>query len=71
MTQPQHSIYSWPGMEPLDTLELHVLARAYRAAWCSIHAGDPMGWHVIDSLHVMIVFGTRPVPGPATHFSKD
>lgn len=71
MTQPQHSIYSWPGMEPLDTLELHVLARAYRAAWCSIHTGDPVGWHVIDSLHVMIVFGTRPVPGSATHFSKD
>ncbi|HEY7744609.1 MAG TPA: hypothetical protein VIA19_16325 [Burkholderiales bacterium] len=68
MTQPEHSIYSWPGMEPLDTLELHVLARAYRAAWRSMHVRDPMGWHVIDSLHVMIVFGSpldsRPVPSP-------
>lgn len=58
-------------MEPLDTLELHVLARAYRAAWRSIHARDPAGWHIIDSLHVMIVFGTRPVPGPATRLSND
>jgi hypothetical protein len=71
MTKPEHSIYSWPGMEPVDTLELHVLARAYRAAWRSIHARDPMGWHVIDSLHVMIAFDARPVPGPATTYSKD
>jgi len=54
-------------MEPLDTLELHVLARAYRAAWRSIHAGDPMGWHVIDSLHVMIVFGDGLQSGSAVH----
>jgi hypothetical protein len=71
MTQLDHSIYSWPGMDPLDTLELHVLARAYRTAWRSIHVRDPMGWHVIDSLHVMIAFGTRPGPASATSYTQD
>ncbi len=71
MTQLEHSIYSWPSMEPLDTIEMHVLARAYRAAWRSLHARDPVSRHVIESLGVMIVFGARPNPGPATGFSQD
>jgi len=65
MTQPEHSIYSWPGMEPLDTIEMHVLARAYRAAWRSLHARDPVSRHVIESLDVMIDFGNWPHSGPA------
>jgi hypothetical protein len=67
MTQPEHSIYSWSSMEPLDTLEMHVLARAYRAAWRSLHARDPVSRHVIVSLDVMIVFGNQPPPGPAAN----
>jgi len=54
-------------MEPLDTLEMHVLARAYRAAWRSLHARDPVSRHVIVSLDVMIVFGNQPHPGPAAN----
>jgi len=67
MTQLEHSIYSWSSMEPLDTLEMHVLARAYRAAWRSLHARDPVSRHVIEALDVMIVFGNRPHPGPAVN----
>ena len=71
MTQLEYSIYSWPGMEPLDTIEMHVLARAYQDAWRSIHARDPVSRHVITSLDVVIVFGARPNPGPATRPSQD
>ena len=62
--EPEHSIFSASSLEPLDTLELHVLARAYRAAWRSIHARDPVDRHVIESLDVMIVFGTPTYPHP-------
>ena len=58
-------------MEPLDTLEMHVLARAYRAAWRSLHARDPVSRHVIEGLDVMIVFGNRPHPGPAANETHD
>ena len=58
-------------MEPLDTLEMHVLARAYRAAWRSLHARDPVSRHVIESLDVMIVFGNRPHTGPAANNAHD
>lgn len=65
---PPYSIYSVSGMEPLDTLEFHVLARAYRAAWRSMYARDPEDRHVIAGLDVMIVFGApldpRPAPSP-------
>ena len=64
MTQPEHSIYSWSSMEPLDTLEMHVLARAYRAAWRSLHARDPVSRHIIESLDVMIVFGKPAASRP-------
>ena len=60
-----YSIYSASSMEPLDSLELHVLARAYRAAWRSIHARDPVQGHVIESLDILIVFCNAPGPDPA------
>jgi hypothetical protein len=65
MSQLEYSIYSWPGMEPLDAIEMHVLARAYWAAWRSLHARDPAGRHVIASLDVVIVFGPRPLSASA------
>lgn len=71
---PQYSIYSVSGMEPLDTLELHVLARAYRAAWRAMYARDPEDRHVIASLEVMIVFGSpsdpRPSPSPMRELER-
>lgn len=62
--EPEYSIFSASTMEPLNTLELHVLARAYRAAWRSIHASDPVNGHVIRSLGILIVFRGAPGPGP-------
>jgi hypothetical protein len=65
MNQLEYSIFSWPAMDPLDAIEMHVLARAYWAAWRSLHARDPAGRHVIASLDVVIVFGNRPQPRSA------
>jgi hypothetical protein len=71
MTHLEHWIYSWSGREPLDTVEMHVLARAYRDAWRSLHACDPVNQHVIESLDVVIDFDNRPHPGPAANQSQD
>jgi hypothetical protein len=71
MTQLEHSIYNRSSMELLDTLEMHVLARAYRAAWRSLYARDPVSRHVIESLDVMIVFGNRPHTSPAANKTHD
>ena len=43
--------------EPVDTVEMHVLAKAYRAAWRSQYMSDPVGVHVIASLGLVIDFG--------------
>jgi hypothetical protein len=42
---------------PLDTLELHVLARAYSAAWRVIHGAAPEGWHPLPALNASIDYG--------------
>ena len=52
----EYSIFNHSGREPLNTVELHVLARAYRAAWHSLFASDPVGPHVIGALDVLFVF---------------
>jgi hypothetical protein len=43
--------------KPLDTVEMHVLAKAYRAAWRSQFIHDPAGVHVIEALDLVIDFG--------------
>ena len=53
---PEHAIYLHSNGEPLHTVEMHVLARAYRAAWRSQFASEPRGPHVIASLDVLFVF---------------
>jgi hypothetical protein len=35
---------------------MHVLARAYRAAWRSLFASEPIGQHVIAPLDAVFVF---------------
>jgi hypothetical protein len=55
----EHSIYNQSNREPVDTLEMHVLAHAYRAAWRSIHGCDPADLHVIERLDVVIEFWPR------------
>ena len=36
---------------------MHVLAKAYRAAWRSIWGEDPVGLHVVHALDLVIGFG--------------
>ena len=38
-------------------IELHVLARAYRAAWIALHSEPPAGWHRLPDLGLAIDFG--------------
>jgi len=42
-------------------IELHVLARAYSAAWIALHSQPPTGWHRLADLGIAIDFGSvRP-----------
>jgi hypothetical protein len=43
--------------EAIDTLETHVLARAYHAAWCALYLCEPFGQHTIERLGLTIDFG--------------
>jgi len=52
----EYSIFRRSSGEPLHTVEMHVLARAYRATWRSLFASDPVGSHVIAALDVLFVF---------------
>jgi hypothetical protein len=38
-------------------IELHVLARAYRAAWVALHSEPPTGCHRLADLGIAIDFG--------------
>ena len=40
----------------LDALELHLLARAYYAAWWRVHNSEPILEHAIPSLDLLIDF---------------
>jgi hypothetical protein len=51
-----YSIFSHSSGNPLYTVEMLVLARAYVAAWRSLFASDPVGSHVIAALDVLFVF---------------
>jgi len=43
---------------------MHVLARAYRAAWRSIFARDPVGPHLMAPLDALIVYYPEGVETP-------
>jgi hypothetical protein len=56
---------SLSGNEAVETLEAHVLARAYRALWRVLRGSEPTGPHVFLSLDLLIDFGSpaaRPLP---------
>jgi hypothetical protein len=55
-----YAIYDHSTLEPLDDLQLHVLARAYAAAWRALRASEPSGLHVIEALDVAFVFPLEP-----------
>ena len=54
-----YSIFSYSSGEPLDTVAMHVLARAYGAAWRSMYMQDPVGPQVLQGLDVAIVFAAQ------------
>jgi len=60
---PEYSTFSHSKGEPLLTVEMHVLAPAYRATWRSLFASDPLGPHVIAALDVLFVFSAGDVEG--------
>lgn len=44
----------------LDALELHLLARAYYAAWRRLYGSEPIHEHVLPSLDLVIYFVPLP-----------
>ena len=56
MTYTSYTIFSLSAHEPLDAVEMHVLAKAYRAAWRCVHASEPTGSHRLTGLGVVIDF---------------
>jgi len=59
----KYSIFSYSSGERLQTIEMHVLARAYREAWRSLFARDPVGPHLIAALDVLFVFPDEGAEG--------
>jgi len=55
---PQCSV---DGSGPDERLELHVLVRAYCAAWVALHSRNPTGKHRLDDLGAVLDFGD-PAP---------
>lgn len=51
--------------KPLDALELHVMAKAYYAAWQCVHGSAPVREHIMPRLGLLIDFGppASPVQG--------
>jgi CelD/BcsL family acetyltransferase involved in cellulose biosynthesis len=49
-------LYSYSTGEPVETVEMHVLAKAYRAAWRSVHAREPGQCHVLAAVDLVIDF---------------
>ena len=62
MSTALYRLLSDTGAE--EQLELHVLARAYLAAWFALHARAPTGLHPLDRLGVTIDFGTAERSSP-------
>jgi hypothetical protein len=62
-----YRIFTQSTREPVDTVEAHVLAKAYRSVWRSTYASDPADWHALERLDLVIDFGPpRSSAGLAT-----
>lgn len=57
-----YAIYTRSSGEPLNTVEMHVLARAYHTAWRTLFARDPVGAHSIEALDLLLVFASHDPP---------
>jgi hypothetical protein len=51
-----YRVFRLSGGEPVDSLEAHVLARAYGAAWRALRFSEPVGPHVLEGLGVVVEF---------------
>jgi hypothetical protein len=61
-----YRVFDLETRAPLDTLELHVLARAYYAAWRAVHGITPEGRHPLPMFNVFFEFdasSATPLPG--------
>jgi hypothetical protein len=68
----QYTIRGLSGSEAVETLDAHVLARAYRTMWRARHGSEPLGPHVIASLDLVIAFGVQDAaPSPTGHTLPD
>ena len=54
-----YRLFRLSDREPIETLEGHVLARAYDATWRALYLCEPVGQHAIESLGLAIDFGSR------------
>jgi hypothetical protein len=50
-------LYRLRDRNRIDTLEAHVLARAYMDAWRALYLFEPSGEHSIENLGIGIDFG--------------
>jgi hypothetical protein len=55
----EYTLFSIADCQPIDTLEAHVLAQAYDAAWRALYSCEPAGQHVIEALGLAIEFAPR------------
>ncbi|HKA45939.1 MAG TPA: hypothetical protein VKF40_28375 [Burkholderiales bacterium] len=53
----QYTMRSLSCGHAVETLEAHVLARAYESAWRARYGSEPSGPHVIAGLDLVIEFG--------------
>ena len=56
-TAPTYRVITGAG--PDERIELHVLARAYFAAWVILHGAPPQGRHWLKMLGVELVYGEQ------------
>jgi len=58
-----YRVFSMSNGEEDNSTEAHVFARAYRAAWRSIHGSEPAGRHHVTGVGLVFDFGSR-APAP-------
>ena len=55
-----YRVFDLETRAPLDMLELHVLARAYYAAWRAVHGSAPENRHPMPMFNVCFDFEASP-----------
>jgi hypothetical protein len=65
-----YRLYSNSTGEPFDSVEMHVLAKAYRAAWRAVHASEPTHLHVLAAVDLLIDFDAALRPRRRRHLTE-